>query len=364
MASAGSSRQYRLQGVAPSDLIRKDFFALDSRDTLRTTRAVEELLLLQSVEGRAHEGHGLFQRRRYPNTTLDDVTRALRLDPALIRAERQALINAMVRYADLALRGSAPPALLDEDNNPLLGISFLRFLRVSPDDVLRGLYLGGLRDDPDIRREVERRRGVRIGGGRSYLVSLPQMDALGLDAERLAHGEWEEELESFRRKGLIVAADRQNDPGVARLYIRHRPGSGASDDSAIVGAGMLWGLGVAVGVFFADAIDTLEKYVPVYRDQDEEIAARIEREFPSLNMGREEAYTLTWLAAIPEGVSQDVPDSSLRHLLTIDRQYDLCAIEAHFLAVENIPAPSIGLSHERTPSREFYAYLRERVRAL
>jgi len=70
---------------------------------------------------------------------------------------------------------------------------------------------------------------------------------------------------------------------------------------------------------------------------------------------------LTYLAAIPEDAEIDVPDSSLRHLLRIDRHHDLCALEAHLLAVQGLPAPSIALSHERTPSARFYAYLRGRI---
>jgi len=84
------------------------------------------------------------------------------------------------------------------------------------------------------------------------------------------------DIERFRAERLIVGEDRRDDADVSYEYIRHRRGPGASDDAAIVAAGFLWGLGVAVGVFFADAIDTLEKYVPVYGDQDEDIAVRIE----------------------------------------------------------------------------------------
>jgi len=346
-------------------LIRQDFKVLDARETLRTTWTNEELLLMQSVQGHAHEGHGIFRGRRYPDTTLDDVTRALRRDPDEIRAARQALIDGIAGYVDRVLGEAPPRALLDTNGDPLLGVSTLRFLRVEPMDVLRGLYLGGLRDDSDVRLEVERERGIRIGGGRGYLIDLSRMEELGLNGAELAHGEWADEIPRFEREGLIVDPARAHDPDVTYQYIRHRRGPGASDDAAIVAAGMLWGLGVAVGVFFADAIDTLEKYVPVYGDKDEEIARKIEAGAPDLRFGMKEAKALTYLAAVPEDRGKDgVPDSSLRHLLAIDRLTDLCAIEAHFLAVEDIPAPSIGLSHERTPSARFYEYVRERIRRL
>ena len=72
-------------------------------------------------------------------------------------------------------------------------------------------------------------------------------------------------------------------------------------------------------------------------------------------------HRLTFLAATPEGREDDVPDSSLRHLLSIDRTGDICALESHLLCVEGIEAPPVGLSHRRTPSSRFYAYARERV---
>jgi hypothetical protein len=354
-------RAHKNHNVAPPDLIRQDFRMLDARDTLRTTWTNEQLILIQSVQGHAHEGHGVFRGRRYPNTTMDDITWALRLDPASVRAARQELIDGVRDYVTSTIAGTLPLGLLDNEADPLIGISTLRHIRVEPKDVLRGLYLGGLRDDSTVRLEVERERGIRIGGGRGYLVDHTRMEAMGLTADQLAHGEWADDIARFEREGLIVKENRANDPGVAYEYVRHRRGPGASDDAAITAAGFLWGLGVAVGVFFADAVDTLEKYVPAYGDQDEEIALSIEQQAPNLGMGIEEAKRLTYLAAVPEDAPIKVPDSSLRHLLAIDRITDLCAIEAHFLAVEGVPTPSIGLSHERIPSEKFYAYLRDRI---
>ncbi|MCC6728307.1 MAG: hypothetical protein IT208_03110 [Chthonomonadales bacterium] len=350
--------------VAPEALIRQDFKVLDARETLRTTWEVEELLLAQSVLGHAHEGHGVFRGRRFPNTTQDDVTRALRLDPDAVREARQALIDGIASYADRAIRGDRPEGLCGPDGDPLLGMSTLRLISVDPADVLRGLYLGGLRDDADVRLQVERAHGIRIGAGRGYHVDFRRMRALSLSAEALARGEWGDAIERLERDGLIVGPERAEEPDVHYQFIRFRQGPGASDDAAIVAAGLMWGPGVAVGVFLADAIDTLEKYVPVFADQDERIALRIEGDFVDLRLGRPEVRDLTYLAATPEGREHDTPDSSLRHLLAVDRHVDMCPLEAHLLAVRGLPAPSIGLGHERTPSGGFYAYVRERVAGL
>ena len=352
------------QGVAPPDQIRHDFRVLDAHETLRTIWPNEQLILIQSVTGHAQAGDGTFQGRRFPNTTIDDVTRALRLDPGAVKQDHQDLIDAISRYVERALSGDPPDSLLDENSDPILGISTLRHIRVEPLDVLRGLYLGGLRDDVDVRIEIETQRGIKIGGGRAYLVDYEKMRQTGLTADELAHGEWERDIERFKLQGLIVVEDRRDDPNVVYTYIRYHRGSGASDDAAIVAAGLLWGFGATVGCFLADAIDTIEKYVPIYRDQDKELALRIEENWKAVDVTQQDVLNLTYLSWIPEDAGLDVPDSSLRAQLSIDRNVDLCPIEAHFLAAQGLPSPPLRLSHGRTSSHDFYEYIRRRVENL
>ena len=67
--------------IAPASLLLQEWKYLQSREVLRTTWEVEELIFLQSLAGRAHEGHGSFHGRRFVDTAEDDVARALRLDP-------------------------------------------------------------------------------------------------------------------------------------------------------------------------------------------------------------------------------------------------------------------------------------------
>ena len=346
---------------APADLIRRDFRELDGRTTLRTTWEIERMLLIQSIEGHAHEGHGAFNGRRYPNTSLDHITRALHLDPTVVKAARQALINGVHEYVDATLAGNAPPALVDERGEPLFGFSTLRLLEVDPRDVLRGLYLGGLRDDPDVRFEMERRRGAKIGGGRAYYVDFGRMREMGLSGDELADGEWEHDIQRFEQEGLIVGDERKDDPEVVYQYVRLRRGSGASDDTSIIAGGILWGFGIGVGLFLADAIDTFEKYVTTSSNQDLEITRKIERGMQDLNLGLDEAYTLCYLQWVPEHSGLDVPDSSLRKMLDIDREHDLCPIESHFMYIRGLPTPPLRFNSGRTSARKFYDYVRRRL---
>jgi hypothetical protein len=358
--------------IAPAPLLLQEWRYLQSREVLQTTWHVEELIFLQSLASRAQEGHGSFHGRRFVDTAERDVAGALHLDPEGVRWERQQLIDEIAAYARRAMRGEAPAGsrfepgtrLLNEQEEPLLGIGFFRHMPVDPADVLRGLYLGGLRDRPETRMETERQYGSAIGAGGMFYVDRSVMRRMGLDGDRLAHGSHEQQIERYRRGGLIVDQPPTPDNDVAYQYVRFREGPGASDDAAIVAGSLLFGGSVSVGVFLADAIDTLEKYVPDerYGDQDWELAKEIERGYRNLSLTMEDVYTLTYVAR--GSADGSVPDSSLRHLLRVDRKVDECALEAHLLAAAGQPYASLSLGHRKVPADQFYAEIRRRIKAV
>ncbi|MBC7805607.1 MAG: hypothetical protein H7145_05595 [Akkermansiaceae bacterium] len=346
--------------IAPDELLIRDFRELDARETLRTSWENERNILIQSVAGHAQEGHGVFHGARYVNTTMDDIARALRLDPDAVRGDRQELMDGVSEYVRRVLNGGDGSLLMDDFGVPLLGMGTLSFLpEVDGKDVLRGLYLGALRDDADVRIHAETKHGLVIGGGKSYLVNLETMERAGLDADRLAHEEHDADaIERLWQSGVIVAKDGPDTAETSYLYVRHRKGCGTSDDACIVLTGLVHGFGAGVGAFLADALDTLEKYVPVFGGSDHALAEVIARGMPDLNLTPEDAGEIAYLSADESG---QVPDSSLRHLLAVDRRYDQCAAEAHIAYLLGRPYAPVGLSHRRTPAEEFYAYCEARL---
>lgn len=352
---------HQRRGVAPYDIIQNDFRDFDKLETLRTTWDIERLILIQSVQGHAHEGHGRFRGFKYPNTSIDDISRALRLDPVWVRTERQKLIDDIYSYVDEVIAGNEKPPLTGLSEVPFLGCNIFRMLDISGHDVLKGLYLGGLRDTPEYRFEMESRYDITIGGGKCYLVNTKVMDELGLNGDILAHGAHEDMIDHYLETGLIVGDEGRDDGDLEYMYIRFRRGLGASDDTAIVAAGLMYGLGVAVGVFLADAIDTLEKHVPVFSDQDQNLARRIGNNYKELDVSDAEVRHLAYISAVPEQCAIEVPDSSLRHLLLIDRKHDLTAIESHVLFIQGKHYATIGIGHEEVQNRRFYQYVRERI---
>ena len=354
--------QTPVSGVAPASLIQRDFTELDARVTLRTSWQNERDILIQSIAGHAHEGHGVFGGARFVNTTMDDIASALRLDPNAVRRDRQTIMDGVTQYVRRVLSGGDGSLLVDDSGAPLLGMGTLSFLPpVDGEAVCRGLYLGALRDNADVRLHAEAKYGLTIGGGVSYLVNLAAMERAGLDADRLAHDDHDAAaINALRDAGVIVADGGQDDDDTAYLYVRHRRGCGTSDDACIVLTGMVYGFSAGVGAFLADALDTLEKYVPVFGGSDHALAETIAQGLPNLGVTPADAGEMAYLCADETG---RVPDSSLRHLLAVDRRYDSCAAESHIAYLMGRPYAPVGLSHRRTPVGEFYTYCEARLAA-
>ena len=352
---------------APPELIRQDYHELASRVSLRTELAVADLLFMQAVEGHAISGAGAFQGRRFVDTTIDDVVEALHLDPDRIKHERQALIDDITEFARRVMAGERPTKLINGEGRPILGMGLFRWLDVDPEDVVRGLYLGGLRDSPPVRRETQRRYGINIGYGECHFVDTDVMRTMRLDGEKLARTSNEDRLDEFRRQGLIVTQHvrpEEKPHHVRYMYVRHRTGPGASDDCAILAAGYLYGFSTAVGVFLADAVDTLEKYTPNYGDQDEAIAEEIHRGFADLNLTDDDVYRLTYLASTPPELEGKLPDQSLRHFLQVDTKVDQTIIESHFLSILGRPFAQMRHSGPEMSNEELYDFVRTRIRDL
>ncbi len=358
-----SRHRGRRPHISPDELIREDFQRMLYTMRLRTTEQAADNILMQSCEGHAQMGHGAFAGRRFPNTEMEDIVEALGRSPRLVAQQRQGLIDEVFSWVDRALAGDSGATLVNEDGEGLIGCGLLRHIEVNPPDVLRGIYLGGLRDDSELRHQVERNTGLRIGGGTCRFVDTEVMHEMGMDGDHLARGNHADQIEVYKREGLIV-----EDPGgdgrddrIRYMYIRDRVGGGASDDAAILAAGKLYNLSVALGAFLADAIDTLEKFVVEYADQDDDLARRIERDFPDLNLNIEDVSRMIWLNAVPPEQTDRVPDSSLRHLLEIARDTDQNALESHLAYLQGHRYSPMTLGHQDIPNTDFYQWFEARM---
>lgn len=347
--------------TAPPDLIVRDFHELSGRTRLRCTWPMERTLLQIAVASHAHEGHGAYQGRRYPNTTEDNVAQALGLDARAERLQRQRWIDGVRSYADAAIAGKAPSFPIDRDGMPLFGIGVFRWLEVNPREVLIGLAAGGLRDNPTWRRKAQAAYGIEIGYGESQPVDVRAMDRAGLDGYSLSQEAHEEELPELRAKGVILPEGTPPGGDIQNMFVRYQTGPGASDDTAVLAAGLLWGVGAAVGSYLADAIDTLEKYTPVHTDQDDLLAQMIREKMPDL-VTDAQVVQLTYLASTPPEMLDSLPDSSMRHFLQADPGVDQCILESHFLYLSKRPYLRMEMGHHPLMDNEtLYRYVEDRV---
>jgi hypothetical protein len=345
------------------DLIRADYNRLLNRERLDVSAEVEQLIFIQTIEGHAHNGHGEFKQQRFVDVTTADVVRALRLDARKVKRGRQKLIDDIFAWAERAVAGEDATALADADGKPLLTVPFLADFAVEPAGVLRGIYVGGKRDNSQVRKEVEAETGVAIGGGTCYVVDTRVMREMGLDAEVLSHEAHEDELDEYRAKGLIVdlPADRVDDDRYRYLYVRDRKGPGHSDDAVFVFAGLLWGADCALGAFLADAVDTLEKYSEKYSNQDDELGQLVADSAAFDRAWEKDLKDLTYLAAVPADDDDVVPDSSLRYFLRVEGDASRCALQNHLDFIAGRPTVPMILGFDRVLSVKFYRWIRERL---
>jgi len=354
---------------APPALIRADLEHCRERHELCTTPDISDLIYIQSIEGHAHEGHSVFRGKRYVNTTIDDIVRAIGWDPNEVLQERQELIDEISHWAALVIKGEAPDRLVTPDGAPLLGVECFAELTVNPAEVMKGMYLGGRMDDLASRRPAEERYGVNIGGGKLYAVNVRVMEELGLDGERLAKTANADKIAEYQAQGMIVEeVELYQNPEVQYMYIRHRLGAGVSDDACIVGAGLLFGRSVsaALGAFFADAVDTLEKYAycvyPI--DQDGELSLQVADRVTADGVDDDLVTKYTYLVAAAKSRPGEVPDSSLRHMIEYDRNSHQFTLESHLNFLTGKPYQEMELGFERVSNTAFYRYIEEKLKTL
>ena len=333
---------------------------------LCTTPEISDLIYIQSIEGHAHEGHSVFRGQRYVNTTIDDIVRAIGWDPNEVLQERQELIDQISHWAALAIKGEAPDRLVTPDGTPLLGVECFLDQPVNPAEVIKGLYLGGRMDELEARHLSEERYGLTIGGGKLYAVNVRVMEELGLDGQRLAKTANGDKIEEYQAKGMIVEeVELYQNPEVQYMYIRHRLGSGVSDDACIVGAGLLLGrsISAALGAFLADATDTLEKYAYcVYPlDQDGELSLQVSATVTADGVNDDLLTQFIYLAAAAKSRPGEVPDSSLRHMIEYDRYSDQFTLESHLHFLTGKPYHEMDLGFDRIPNTAFYRYIEQKL---
>jgi len=353
--------------VAPRELVKRDFEHLKKTLKLFTSKEVEELLFIQTIEGHAHNGHSEFHGKKFVDTTINDIVYLLGYDAFAIRSSRQALIDEIYEFVERVIAGEKVTKLITKDGDPLLRVPLFKEIEINPRDVLIGLYLGGLMDDYPTRKKAEEKYRINIGGGKNYLVDFEVMERMNLDGEILAHGEHEDKIEIYKKNGLIIEIEDDEKerflahPSIRFQYIRHKKGNGVSDDLGMLMGGKLFhSISVALGVFLADAIDTFDKYSLKFVEQDFELSQRI-KESGVIDIPEEDVMKFIYLITNP---TKDFPDSSQRYFLEINKEKNITCLETHLMYLRGETPPQIDIAFERVPNTEVYKYVDEKLKSV
>jgi len=350
--------------IAPKELIWKDFKKLQREVELKTDPMIEDLLFMQTIEGHSHNGDGAFNGEEFVDTTINDIVEVLGRDSFIVRAERQTLIDEIYDFSNRIISGESMKHLVNSNGEPLMRCPLFLKWEIEGLDVLRGLYLGGLMDDFETRKKVNAKYNTNLGGGKPYVVDMRVMQRLGLNGEMLAHGDHEDKLDEYRKEGLIVDpsnVDFLRHSDIRFQYIRHKKGLGVSDDLAIIMGGLLHNISVALGAYLADAIDTLDKFSLKFIEQDEALAISIKNSLKDLNISDEELYKYIYLISIPEDKEKEVPDSSQRYFLEINKDSQITTLESHYNFLKGLPITPFKIAYERIFNTALYDFVKERM---
>lgn len=318
-------------------------------------------LYLQTVASNARNGTSLFQRRRFPNVTIDDVVKALNLKTDKLKTERQRMINDFLTWVDYILSGVKRDHLLNEAGEALFLISPLSKYTVDPDNVVRGIYLWAAIQNKEMIRKAEVKYKKVIGHGTYYLVDMQQLAKNGINADDLEHFSHEDMIDFYREIKLITTQEivwREPEGKIKYLFIRHSLGAGISSDLAIVLAGIIYGRDAAFGVVLSQVLEAIGIYAHQYINYNEEVSRDIKRKFEKLDIDENELLSFLNLVVMPDDENRDsVPSSSPLELFVVDTKTGVYPLEAYLNFIEQKPSIPTYIGANRILSLDFFRYI-------
>ena len=368
-------------------------------NTVKLASTKKELLLMQSMQGRAMQGawapafkKSLTRIYSYPNTTIENVFAALDKSTSKTQKERQRVINDIGRYIDNAFdnledhqNGKSNPKnhcikLVNGLRDPLGGIKFFENTLISnPENVLLGAYIGGCVDSAAWRTKAEEKYGLKMHKGVSVAVNREAALKRGFTITKLADlGRNSVTLEGLiKEKVVSSAAYEKFSHGFVNAYIELQKGFGVSDDAAFISTALLFGIEAAYGFLLMDAIDTWDKSTPeIFKHGQDEIMGQsilpqYERIFGkgSFPCTEKDVLNIIYLSAINDESRKNYPSCSQRRFVQIDNKTGLHPIESHVVWIRSVKEgglvpPPMKIAFKEVLNTTFYDTFKKRYDAL
>jgi len=375
--------------------IRERYYHLLNHVTLDSTQS--ELIFIQSCVGYAIDGFQETDSKEpdkkqiiyYPNTTIEDVTKAVGRHIGRDHFERETIIKDIQLYIDTAFNAVAnylnddikpeehALKLVNKHNEPLSGIKFLQGSIISnPHTVLQGMYLGGCLDSSRWRTKTEKAYNIKMHKGVSMPVHLEKLIKHGSDVQSLSNVDSENHmtLEELTYHRIIPKNDRVKfSSGYHPIYVEQQKGYGVSDDAAFLAISLIYGIDAALGFLLIDAVDTWDKSVSVLQKKghDEIMGQRIRGRFEDLygkgefQVSNQDVMDLIYLSAIDDKNSDCYPSCSHRRFVQMNPKTKLTAIENHIAYARHVKEggfqpPSMKIAFKQVKSETFYKEFKKR----
>lgn len=343
-----------------------------------------QLLLPQSVLGRAQNGHGFWRDEAgaplvFRDATFDRVLTALepldsRHKAPFVRRERGRRLDEL-QGAVLSNVGNER-MLLEIDGRPFLGIELLCGQEVETRAFLRGLVLAGWMDDLDKRLACMAHHRLtfdgdplELGGGRTYVVRPDLLAAVGI-ADPGAGEFAPEDIQRLVDLGVMTRHEREySRPEFEQVYFRERAGEGICDDLALLWIGARDGWDAYLGAFLMDAVDTYDKFLWRFSPGgfDGRFAAAVQRQWHE-RFGEDLIRPGEILDVIRFAAKANHPpclfSSSHRRFIQTEHGSKVSTLLNHWRFLAGDPVFEIDLGYRRFPSREFYDIARNRLEIL
>lgn len=313
--------------IAPAEIIKEDFESFNPSLSGNIDPLLKDALRVLTVEGHSTEGHGRFQKRKFPDTNqLDIAQKALGSkrttevrdrvykEISATRDTMHELLNIAFNYKNprnsLLYNHGEDHLQLDnmETRKPLWGFGQNKSLTIPSSQfeilqALKGAYLGFSMDtaenrDYAVKRFKETLNGepLRIGTGSCHVGYRSRMRKQGISLERLANELIDpDEISWLYKKHALVKVKefRENHhPELFPVFIRTKIGPGCCDDATTLGIGLMQShLGsefVQRAHLFArnaDYVDTFDKITssPITNGSDEHIGEELNIRYGKLS---------------------------------------------------------------------------------
>ncbi len=355
------------------ELIFLEYHELLKNLRLDLEKEAAKVLLPQTILGRIQQGHGLFQGRKKPEVTMEEIVCAIGFSPDKVKRIRQQYLNEHLEWAEDVLKKGKKYAT-NRANQPLYRIKSLRRIELPPTKKLfKGAVIPARVDEIKWRNKtIKHFKGknmkgnpLQIGGGKEYVINTEKLKEHGITRESLqkeAHSD--EDIRRYKELGIIPKTKHRK--GLETIFIRKKKGLGTCDDATLISIGAFYGIPSMIAGFLTDTADTYTKFQEDTSKpgMDLYIANYIEKEWEKIHgeklLENEEIINIIYLAAKEQTPPLKV-SSSHRRFIEIEKGCSQATIYNHIDALRKKRPPEFRIGFERMNSKEFYHNLSRRL---